>query len=899
MASDPAHFLGLQESDFRLLERHAPLLAADAEDLAHALLDYLLARPETAAVLQEYSRAHIEALTHRQAEHARELLHSRLDGGWCARMHELGRRHHDLGVRPAWIAGAYLIYWRHWAALVETRVAAEERTALRDVLLRLLLGDLMALLEGYAAQVRHTDTQRLTVVRVLLEVMAHPIPEDGHPLELLNRICRELVHNVDAVVLGAYVLSGTDTQRPAPLVVPDYQAGIEVPGLRLPGAVEAPAVIPVEDRHAPKWTAPLRGQVREVALFPFGQGRMCGVGMIASTEEGYFQRVGAAFFLGFSHFGSLVLRLREWALRDPLTGLPNRALFSDRLAHERTRAWRLHRLLAIGILDLDGFKEINDRLGHAAGDELLVAMGARLRTLLRGGDTLVRMGGDEFGLLLPELRDMDELERICTRLLEALHAPVPITGGKWVSVSASLGVTLFPLDEVEAESLLRHADEALYAAKHGGKNQYQLYSTEFDAAVQRQARMHDILAAALAEDRLLLYYQPIVELEGAVLGLEALLRMRTGDGHIVGPETFFAALDHPHLARPIGCFVLQASAAQAAAWTDAEHSWQIHVNIAASHLLDPRFLADVEETWGDARTPGPHRKAGKKCTLVVEVSESAPLADLDRAAHVLHELSARGIEVALDDLGTGHASLQYLQRLPATTLKIDRDFVRDILSDSKDLAIVAGVVVTGQILGLRVVAEGVESAAHAELLAHLGCHHLQGYWIARPMPAERVAGWAAAFRVPALPDANPEVKSAVALPYGLMLKGHAGRVRRFIEALRRGEKPPDDVIEPGAERRCLLGRWLDVEGRRHLPSKPVYDALSALHIRLHEHARAAVAARAAGGDATASEHHLHLLEVENRALLGILHGLLVETEPAPSDAATDAPADTVGASDPD
>lgn len=895
MDSDPAHFLGLRESDFRLLERHAPLLAADAEDLAHALLEYLLARPETAAVLQEYSRAHIETLTHRQAEHARELLHSRLDGGWCAQMRELGRRHHDLGVRPAWIAGAYLIYWRHWATIVETRVAAEERAALRDVLLRLLLGDLMALLEGYSAQVRRTDTQRLAVVRVLLEVMAHPIPEDGHPLELLNRICRELVRNVDAVVLGAYVLSGADTQRPAPPVAPDYQAGIEVPGLRLPGAVESPAVIPVEDPHAPDWTAPLRGRVREVALFPFGQGRMGGVGMIASTEEGYFQRVGAAFFLGFSHFGNLVLRLREWALRDPLTGLPNRALFSDRLAHERTRAWRLHRLLAVGILDLDGFKEINDRLGHGAGDELLVAMGARLEALLRGGDTVVRMGGDEFGLLLPELRDMDELDRICTRLLEALHAPVPVADGKWVSVSASLGVTLFPLDEVEADSLLRHADEALYAAKHGGKNQYQLYSAEFDAAVQQQAHMHDILATALTEGRLLLHYQPIVELEGAVLGFEALLRMRTGEGHIVGPETFLAALDHPNLARPIGRFVLQASADQATAWTGAGHGWQIHVNIAASHLLDPRFLVDVEETWGGGRVPGPHRETGGKCTLVVEISESAPLADLDRAAHVLHELDARGIEVALDDLGTGHASLQYLQRLPAATLKIDRDFVRDILSDSKDLAIVAGVVVTAQILGLRVVAEGVESAAHAEMLAHLGCHHLQGYWIARPMPAERVAEWAAAFRPPALPDTDSAVESDVALPHGLVLEGHAGRVQRFIEALRRGERLPEEVIEPGAERRCLLGRWLNVEGRRHLPSKPVYDALTALHLRLHEHARAAVAARAAGGDASAPEHHLHLLEVENRALLGILRGLLVETGSAPSDASVDA----VGAHDPD
>jgi diguanylate cyclase (GGDEF)-like protein len=894
MASDPVRFLGLQEPDFRLLERHAPLLAADAEDLAQALLDYLLARPETAPVLQEYPRARIEALTRRQAEHACELLHSRLDDGWCARMRKLGRRHYDLGVRPAWIAGAYLIYWRHWTALVETRVAAEERTALRDVLLRLLLGDLMAQLEGYAAQVRRTDTQRLAVARVLLEVMAHPIPEDGHPLELLNRICQGLVRNVDAVALSAYVLSETDAQRPAPLIAPDCQAGIEVPGLRLPGTVEEPAVIPVEDRHAPEWTAPLRGRVREVALFPFGQGRMCGVGMLASTEEGYFQRVGAAFFLGFSHLGSLVLHLREWALRDPLTGLPNRALFSDRLAHERTRAWRLHRLLAIGILDLDGFKEINDRLGHGAGDELLVAMGARLEALLRDGDTLVRMGGDEFGLLLPELHDVAELEGICTRLLEALPAPVPVADGEWVSVSASLGVTLFPFDEVEADSLLRHADEALYAAKHGGKNQYRLYSTEFDAAVRRQAHMHDILAAALAEGRLLLHYQPIVDLDGTVLGFEALLRMRTEDGHIVGPETFFAALDHPHLARPIGRFVLQASVAQAAAWTGAGHGWQIHVNIAASHLLDPRFLADVEEAWGDARVPGPHQGTGGKCTLVVEISESAPLADLDRAAHVLHELGARGIEVALDDLGTGHASLQYLQRLPAATIKIDRNFVRDIPSDSKDFAIVAGVVVTAQILGLRVVAEGVESATHAGLLARLGCHYLQGYWIARPMPAEHVTEWATAFRPPALPDADPAVESAVALPHGLVLEGHAGRVRRFVEALRRGGKLPDEVIEPGAERRCLLGRWLDLEGRRHLPSKPVYDALAALHVRLHEHARAAVAARAAGGDAAAPERHLHLLEVENRALLGILHGLLLETEPAPSDATADA----VGAHDP-
>ncbi len=812
------------------------------------------------------------------------------------RVRGLGRRHYTLGVHPAWIAGAYLVYWRHWDRVVDAHATPAERAPLRGALLRLLLGDLMAQLEGYAAQVREADAERLTVVRVLLEVMAHPLPEGSPPMALMTRICESLVREVEPVVLGAFAVAAAQTQDAHAEVRPECAAGIALPELRLPVAVEAPAILAVDDAHAAHWTAPLRGRAREVAVFPFGHGGLRGTGVLASAEAGYFQRVGAAFFLGFSHLGSLVLRLREHALRDPLTGLPNRALFGDRLAHERVRSGRLDRLLAVGILDLDGFKEVNDRYGHGAGDELLIALGARLETLLRGGDTLARMGGDEFGLLLPELRDVAELDAVCLRLLKALRTPVPVGDGQWVSVSASLGVTIYPLDDAEAEGLLRHADEALYAAKHAGKNQYRLYSTEFDAAVQNHARMHDTLAGALAEGRLRLYYQPIVGPDGEVAAVEALLRLHTAEGALVGPEAFHAALDHPHLARPVGRFVLRAAAEQAAAWAAGGWGRPIHVNIAAAHLLDPEFLRDVDEAWPAA---GAAHGAGPRPALVVEISESAPLSDLEHAAEVIHQLAARGIEVALDDLGTGHASLHYLQRLPAATLKIDRNFVRDITTDTKDLAIVAGVVVTAQILGLRVVAEGVETAAHAQLLARIGCRYLQGFWIARPMEGERFADWVRTFRMPAAAGPEPVMTGALPEPArGLVLEGHAGRVRRFIEALRRGERPPEDVVEPGAERRCLLGRWLETDGRERLHSAcaPVRDAITILHERLHAHARAAMAAAAASAGphaagTSAVEEHLRALEADNRVLLGLLYAVLAEPDCASGTAFPDTPAE--------
>ncbi|MBN6740441.1 EAL domain-containing protein [Acidithiobacillus sp. MC6.1] len=872
--SSTASFLGLTEADFRLLDQHRDILIRGTDHLAHKFYDYILNYPATAVVFRDFTPERLEHLVLAQGAHARDLLTSHLDQAWLDSMAKIGTRHHVMGAEPAWVAGTYAVYWDHWNdVLAHTDMDSAERSDLRRILFRLLLGDLMAQLDGYSKSARETDADRLAVFDVLLQTpMDHKTEKDLSGSTLLGGICAGLVRkNVHVAWAGYFVRDGEDILIPQCLV-DAHRQGLHIP--KSPGdpaweALErrSPVIWKNGEGEIPTWLGSLGKAVAEVACFPFGEEDVQAVGIVATWQSGYFQRVGPSYFLAFAHIGDLVLRLRSQALRDPLTGLPNRQLFLDRLTHDREQSSRRERLLGVGIFDLDGFKQVNDRWGHAAGDELLRQVVGRVTSLLRKGDTLARLGGDEFGLLLPYLYRIDDIEVICERVLEELRRPFDL-GNEAAVISASIGFTAYPLDDGDPETLLRHADTALYAAKGEGKDQCRSHTLAMDAETEHRAAAREQVARALRENRLLMHYQPIVYTEetagSQVLGVEALLRLDSGDGNLLSPGNFGDSLDHPRLSRDIGRFVLDSALAQAERWHAQGLPLRVAVNISGHHLLYHRFPADLEEAM--IRHPG----LPADC-LEIEVTETAPLQNFEQARQALEQCNRLGVRTALDDFGTGNASLSYLQRLPAQTIKVDQCFVRDIINDPRDLAIVTGVITTARMLGLEVVAEGVESQRHAELLREMGCSFLQGYWIAKPMLAAEVPGWVASYQsahkgfTPITEEAND------------LLKAHIHRVQQTAAAVEGYEPFPAHVLEVDAERQCHLGIWMATEGRK-FANRPDWPEIQRRHETLHQLAREAKRLLDSGHkeEALATARRMTL---ENTALMAELRALM--EAPAP------------------
>jgi diguanylate cyclase (GGDEF)-like protein/PAS domain S-box-containing protein len=424
---------------------------------------------------------------------------------------------------------------------------------------------------------------------------------------------------------------------------------------------------------------------------------------------------------------------------DPLTDTPNRRLLGDRLEQAIARARRGGCSLAVCYLDLDGFKAINDRLGHAVGDALLVGVTHNLQHVLRADDTLARIGGDEFVLLLSDIATPEECSTILDRVLGATSIPVTVEEHV-LSTSASIGVSLYPADDADADTLLRHADQAMYLAKEAGKNQYHLFDPAADRQVQEHRKVLETLRKALAEQQFVLHYQPKVNLlTGELVGVEALIRWQHPTRGLLAPAEFLPFLDGTDLERPLGEWVIRSALAQGAAWARAGHPVTVSANISAAHLLQPGFCeylrAQLEQY--------PDLPAQR---LELEVLETAALADMDLAVTVLQRCRLLGVHFALDDFGTGYSSLTYLRKLPVDLLKIDQSFIRDMLVDPDDLGIVEGVIRLAGAFNRPVLAEGVETLEHGAALLRLGCHLAQGYGIARPMPAQQLFDWLARWR---------------------------------------------------------------------------------------------------------------------------------------------------------
>ena len=427
-------------------------------------------------------------------------------------------------------------------------------------------------------------------------------------------------------------------------------------------------------------------------------------------------------------------QLEHIAHFDVLTNLPNRVLLADRLQQAMLQTQRHKHSLAVVYFDLDGFKTVNDTYDHETGDELLVAISKRMKVALREGDTLARIGGDEFVAVLGGLVQMADCEPILERFLQATANPVIINQNA-LQVSASIGVTFYPQDNVDADQLMRHADQAMYTAKQAGKNRYHLFDVQQDAAIKTQRENLEGIRQALIKNEFVLYYQPKVNMQtGDIIGAEALIRWQHPQRGILAPGDFLPIIENHPLSVDLGEWVIDTALTQMSIWNATGLNIPVSVNVGARQLQQRNFVTQLATLLLKHPNVKPN-------FLELEILETSALADITEVSAIMHACREIGVRFALDDFGTGYSSLTYLRHLPADMLKIDQSFVRDMLVDPDDLAIVNGVIGLAAAFHRQVIAEGVETLAHGKLLLSMGCVLAQGYGIARPMPAADIPSW--------------------------------------------------------------------------------------------------------------------------------------------------------------
>ncbi len=448
--------------------------------------------------------------------------------------------------------------------------------------------------------------------------------------------------------------------------------------------------------------------------------------------------------------------LRQRAFIDPLTGLPNRLLFEDRLEHALARIERVDNRvpgraaprIAVLFVDLDGFKPVNDSFGHAVGDVVLKEVAARLRRAARESDTVARIGGDEFVLLMEDVAGPADCAGLAELILQVLKLPFDVAG-RPVVISASIGIVVHP-DQGQRDKLIANADAAMYAAKRARGNGYALFESHMDADAREQLALQNDLRHALDRRELELYYQPKVDgLSGHIHGVEALLRWNHPTRGVVGPFVFIPIAERFGLINALGAWVIDEACRQMSAWADAGLRMRVAINISVHQLREHDLARRIDRAL--------RRHGVEPSQLLCEITESVAMEDITSTQRAFEGLAAIGVFLSIDDFGTGYSSLSYLRQLPARQLKIDRSFVSDVGVNNDARAIVSAVIRLAHELGLRVVAEGVETEVQRGILIELGCDELQGYLFARPMTAGALQAWAEGRRPDAAVDFAPSV----------------------------------------------------------------------------------------------------------------------------------------------
>lgn len=557
--------------------------------------------------------------------------------------------------------------------------------------------------------------------------------------------------------------------------------------------------------------------------------------------------------------------LRHSATHDSLTGLPNRFMFSELIQHAMHRNVRNHSLLALLYIDLDGFKAVNDTYGHDAGDRLLIIMAERMQTLIRQEDVIARLGGDEFAIAISDLARSGDLLPLLERLMEELCRAVTYRNGgiHKLQVSASVGVTFYPQEnEIGPEALLRQADHAMYEAKGAGKNQFFFYNIDANESLKEDQRIAEELHRAIDNDELLLHYQPKVDMEsGDVVGFEALLRWLHPKKGLLFPDSFLPHINrHSELMLELGRWVMEHAFSQLAEWDRNGEHYSLSINISTHELKSAATTNLLESMLLRNPNIDPSR-------IELELLETHVLDDIFSAREVITTWRDLGIRVALDDFGTGYSTLGYLKSLPVDTLKIDKSFVIDMLYDNASFSILEAAMGLARAFRCHIVAEGVESVEHGELLLQLGCHVAQGYAIAKPMPAEDVPEWVRTYRAP---ESWQNVQSLHHKDWTILyaIVEHRHWMKRLAEYL---DSPGDTTLPELDSRRCRFGEWLEEEAGLFIDNTELRVCINREHREVHAKAEALVKL-AQSAEVSAQEReeleqlHIRLLETLNRLL---------------------------------
>jgi len=519
--------------------------------------------------------------------------------------------------------------------------------------------------------------------------------------------------------------------------------------------------------------------------------------------------------------------LQKIAHNDALTGLPNRLLLRDRMFQAFAQTSRHDKSIAVCYLDLDGFKEVNDQYGHKAGDLVLIEIAKRLQFVIRTGDTVSRLGGDEFVLLMLDIESTEQLKKIIQRIIDDIAIPIDLPEAS-VSVSVSVGITLYPDDKNEADILLRHADKAMYEAKQAGKNCYAFFDPKLEKELTETQLFYREIELAITNNQFRLHYQPKINMRtGEIIGVEALLRWQHPTKGLLAPFAFLPTIENHPLIVKLGNWVIKEALTQLQLWQEKGLLIGVSVNLAARQLQQHDFITNLKELLNDFNSEFATR-------LEFEILETAALDNLDTVNKILKECEQLNIKVSLDDFGTGYSSLTYLKHLSVQVIKIDQSFIRDILIDPSDMTIVEGILQLSKAFHRTPIAEGVETEKHGSLLLMLGCELGQGYAIARPMPANEVPNWVNTYKIP---EEWKQIQNTSQDNSGLTLSSLALEHYRLVAFILNAiENRSPSFLPKNCDNAslCNLGHWLSHTGYTLYGESEEYQKIVEEHRKVHE-----------------------------------------------------------------
>jgi diguanylate cyclase (GGDEF)-like protein len=715
------YVLQLNDADTRLLQRYRAVLVQGAAGFAEISYNYLFDNPDIADVMYAFERdgGNVGELVRAMLGHMLGLLGGEIDEKITQQSEYIGRAHYRRGVKPVWTLGAYRLFLDHLQhrVAVDPQIADDDRDLVETALIKMIFRDLAVMTEAYwRAAVDQLTEQRDTLgaEQLLAGELLGNIPQLLWTVDIENNgisyaspgtraFCKR---ELEAPIPCFYRIHGSERER----VLTAWQQVIDNESVQLEVLLQ-----PGDgDEQEERWF--------RMAFYPM------------ANRRGRVLRVHC-LMEDVTDLHSDRERLEQLSTQDEMTGLANRALWYDRLGSALAVARRNPgAAVAVLVLDINQFKMYNDSLGNQAGDELLRQIAQRLQKLLRDTDTLARLGSDEFGIVLPFLQDAERaVERVAGEVINALAAPFSYQQRE-LCLSSAIGISLYPQHGEDAHTLASHADSAMYRAKWNSVP-FLFYEPETaPSSATEHLQFSGQLHGALEREEFELHYQPKIDIaSGEIRGAEALLRWHHPQQGLVLPRRFIPVAEQLGMIAPITDWVLNTALSQSKRWALEGRPMPVSVNVSARSFQSPGLVSRISQALNKAGLDG--------SSLEIEITEGTLMTDLEEGARILDSLSKLGVSIAIDDFGTGYSSLSYLKRLPIDTLKIDRSFLEDMVSNPRDAAVVRSIIELGHNLNCQVVAEGVEDEAIRLMLLELGCDLLQGFHISKPLPNEGFGEW--------------------------------------------------------------------------------------------------------------------------------------------------------------